>query len=84
MNELLIFRYPTFDFYLLSYSFYAPNIYIHFIFSNWNSQKEMESDCLIKTKRIDAVKTVLQFVISAQCYECHDEEICLSAGKRRE
>ena len=43
-----------------------------------------DSDCIIKTKHCDGVSTCWRNVISAQCSECQGEEICLSAGKRRE
>jgi hypothetical protein len=49
---------------------------------NWYGQEE--SDCLIKTKHCDKQKCFLRNVISAQCSECHCDEIRLSAGKRRE
>jgi hypothetical protein len=49
---------------------------------NWCGQEE--SDCLIKTKHCDKQKCFLRNVISAQCSECHCDEIRLSAGKRRE
>ena len=49
---------------------------------NWSDQEE--SDCLIKTKHCDIVKTIWHNVISAQCSECQFGEIQLSAGKRRE
>jgi hypothetical protein len=49
---------------------------------NWCGQEE--SDCLIKTKHCDKLKSFLRNVISAQCSECHCDEIRLSAGKRRE
>jgi hypothetical protein len=49
---------------------------------NWCGQEE--SDCLIKTKHCDKQKCFLRNVISAQCSECHCDEIRPSAGKRRE
>jgi hypothetical protein len=49
---------------------------------NWCGQEE--SDCLIKTKHCDKRKRFLRNVISAQCSECHCDEIRPSAGKRRE
>ena len=49
---------------------------------NWCGQEE--SDCLIKTKHCDKLQSCPRNVISAQCSECHCDEIRLSAGKRRE
>ena len=49
---------------------------------NWCRHEE--SDCLIKTKHCDERKRCSRNVISAQCSECHCEEIRISAGKRRE
>ena len=49
---------------------------------NWYGQEE--SDCLIKTKHCDKRQRFLRNVISAQCSECHCDEIRPSAGKRRE
>jgi hypothetical protein len=49
---------------------------------NWYGLKE--SDCLIKTKHCDKPKRLLRNVISAQCSECHCDEVRLSAGQRRE
>ena len=49
-----------------------------------NCHGQGESDCLIKTERLDSLKRCLRDVISAQCSECQSEEIRISAGKRRE
>ena len=49
-----------------------------------NCHGQGESDCLIKTERLDRLKSFLRDVISAQCSECQSEEIRISAGKRRE
>ena len=43
-----------------------------------------ESDCLIKTKHCENLYSYSRNVISAQCSECHCDEIHKSAGKRRE